>query len=59
MFNLDVFLMWVIPGGVIHAPICRTLNNKLQRSNHRTHRGLRENPKGKTTQRERESSTII
>ena len=34
-------------GGVIKALICMNLNNKLQRSNQRTHRYLRENPKGK------------
>jgi len=38
---------WVIPEGVIHAPICKELNNKLQRSNQKTRRDLRENPKGK------------
>jgi len=34
-------------GGIIHTPICKELKNKLQRSNKRTGRDLRKNPKGK------------
>jgi len=46
----------VIRGGVIHAPICKKLKNKLQRSNQKAHRDLCENLKGKNHE---ESSTII
>jgi len=44
-------MWWVIPGGVIHAPICKKLKNKLQRSNQRTCRDLCGNSKGENIER--------